>query len=184
MSGSLWSGSGPDASTTVRAWNFLRPLVFTVQTPAFSSNASPLTSTPNWIRRRRSNLSAMSSMWRADLVGRGVGPGPRRVLDERERIQQRRNIAGRTGIRVVPPGAADAVAALQDDEIVDAGLGELDRRADAGESGADDEGVVDVGAHRQAAGSWVTSLTQVGTDGSSGRGYRSESQTMELASRW
>jgi hypothetical protein len=83
----------------------------------------------------------------ADLVGGGVGPRPRRVLDERVRVQQRRNIACRTGIRVVPPGAAHAVAALKDDEVVDARLGELDRRADSCEACADDEGVVDVGVH-------------------------------------
>lgn len=35
---------------------------FTVHTPSASSNDSPLTSTPNWIRRRRSKVSTMSSM--------------------------------------------------------------------------------------------------------------------------
>ena len=83
--------------------------------------------------------------------------------------------------RHVPPTRSDA---LQDDEVVDAGLGEFDRRADSGEAGADDDRVVDAISACQAAGSWVTSLTQLGTDGSSGRGYRSESQTIELASRW
>ncbi len=62
MSGSLWSGSGPEANTTVRAVKRLRPVVFTIQVPALSSKCSPLTSTPNWMRLRRSNSSTMSSM--------------------------------------------------------------------------------------------------------------------------
>src|SRR6478752_6373461 len=62
MSGHLWSGSGPDDSTTVRARNRLRANVVSVHTPSSSSKSSPLTSTPNWIRLRRSNASTMPSM--------------------------------------------------------------------------------------------------------------------------
>ena len=63
--------------------------------------------------------------------------------------------------------------------------GQLDRRAEAGEAGADDQRGVGCGvlAMRQAAGSWVSSLNQVGTGGSSGRGYRSDSHTIELATQ-
>ena len=43
--------------------------------------------------------------------------------------------------RQVPPTRS---LALEDDEVVDAGLGELDGGAEAGEAGADDQGVVDV----------------------------------------
>ena len=40
------------------------------------------------------------------------------------------------------PGAADAVALLEHDEVAEARLVELDRRADAGETGADDQALV------------------------------------------
>ena len=49
----------------------------------------------------------------ADLAGGRVGPRPGRVLRERERVQQRRDVACRTGIRVVAPGSADAVARVR-----------------------------------------------------------------------
>src|SRR3954447_24555864 len=62
MSGHLWSGSGPDDSTTVRARNRLRATVVSVQTPSSSSKSSLLTSTPNRMRLRRSNASTMPSM--------------------------------------------------------------------------------------------------------------------------
>ena len=47
------------------------------------------------------------------------------------------------------PRAAEAVARLDDHVVVDAGLVELDRRADAGEAGADDQDLVvgNVGVH-------------------------------------
>lgn len=78
------------------------------------------------------------------------------------------------------------VRALQYDDVVDSGFGQPDCRAQSSEAGSDDErrmGAVVV-RHAHAAGSWVSSLTHVGTDGSSGRGYRSESHTIEFASRW
>jgi hypothetical protein len=43
---------------------------------------------------------------------------------------------------VVAPGAADALPALEDDHVPDAVLREPDGRAQAGESGADDDDVV------------------------------------------
>ena len=164
MSGQLVSGSGPEASTTVRARNRLRcpwstrphALVFVEVEPV---DLDAELDAPAQVECVDHVLDVL-----ADLTGRGVGPRPVRVLRERERVQQRRDVARRTGIRVVPPGAADAVGALEDDEVVDAGLGQLDRGAEAGEAGTDDQGVVDAVAvgHGQAAGSWVSSLNQVG----------------------
>src|SRR3954469_8265317 len=62
MSGHLWSGSGPDDSTTVRARNRLRATEVSVHTPSSSSKSSLFTSTPNRMRLRRSNASTMPSM--------------------------------------------------------------------------------------------------------------------------
>jgi hypothetical protein len=50
-----------------------------------------------------------------------------------------------------PNAAADAVAAVVDDHVVHTGLDQLDRRADAGKSGADDQGVVWCGHVRPPA---------------------------------
>jgi hypothetical protein len=105
-----------------------------------------------------------------DLIGGGVGARPGRVLGERERVQQRRDVARRAGIRVVPPRAADAVVALDEHDVVDARLREFDGGADAGETGADDERVVYVVGHGHAAGSWVSSLNHVGIGLSSALG--------------
>ena len=69
------------------------------------------------------------------------------VLDERERIQQRRDVAGDSRIRVVAPCSADAVGTFEDDDVVDAGLGQLDRRPEAGEPGTDDQRRVNVVRH-------------------------------------
>ncbi|SKV31435.1 Uncharacterised protein [Mycobacteroides abscessus subsp. abscessus] len=54
-----------------------------------------------------------------DLRAARVRPGPLRVLFEGIRVEQRRDIAGCSGVGVVAPGAADIVAALQDDKILD-----------------------------------------------------------------
>ena len=45
------------------------------------------------------------------------------------------------GVGVVAPGATDVAAALDDQEVAVARLVELDRRAEAGETGPDHEGV-------------------------------------------
>jgi len=50
----------------------------------------------------------------------------------------RGHVAGRAGVGVVAPGAADLFRALEDREGVDARAQELDRGADPGEAGADD----------------------------------------------
>ena len=51
----------------------------------------------------------------------------------------RLDVAGAARVGVVPPGAADVLGLLQDDEVVDAGLLQLDRHAEPGEPGADDD---------------------------------------------
>ena len=71
---------------------------------------------------------------------------------ERERVELARDVAGRAGVGVVAPGAADVGALLDDDEVGLAVLLELDRGAEAGEAGADDE-VVDVRVG-EGLGSW------------------------------
>ena len=50
----------------------------------------------------------------------------------------RGHVAGAARVGVVVPGAADVVAALEHDEVVDALLLEADRHAEAGEAAADD----------------------------------------------
>ncbi len=108
---------------------------------------SPVTSTPNWILAMQAEVVDHVLDVAADLAGGRVGARPGRVLDERERVQQRRDVASGTGIGVVPPGSADAVGTFEDHDVVDAGLGELDRRAESGETGTDNERVVGVRRH-------------------------------------
>ena len=62
----------------------------------------------------------------------------------------RRDVAGRAGVGVVAPGAADLVAAVDHQEVAAAVLGQPDGGAESGESGADDEDV-DVAARLGAA---------------------------------
>jgi hypothetical protein len=53
----------------------------------------------------------------------------------------RLHVARAAGVGVLAPGAAELVGLLEDEEV-DAGLLELDRHAEAGESGADDDDLV------------------------------------------
>ena len=55
-----------------------------------------------------------------------------------KRVDVGRHVAGRAGVGVVAPGAADLAGALEDREGVDAGAASADRGADAGEARADD----------------------------------------------
>jgi hypothetical protein len=75
---------------------------------------------------------------RLDLGLGGVGAAPVRVLGEGEGVEVGRHVALAAGIGVVPPGAADVVAPLEEDEVVDAVLLEAMGQAEAGEPGADD----------------------------------------------
>src|SRR5215469_4544577 len=60
------------------------------------------------------------------------------VRRERERVQVRRDVAGASGVGVVPPGAADRGRPLQDDEVGHARLAQPDARAEPAEASADD----------------------------------------------
>jgi len=83
----------------------------------------------------------------ADLGPARVGVRPVRVGRERERVEVGRDVAAAARVRVEVPGAADVVAALEHDEVLDALLLEPDRHAEAGEPGADDGDVMG-GVHR------------------------------------
>ena len=72
-----------------------------------------------------------------DLSLLRVGARPVGLARERERVQMRRHVTHAAGIRVVAPGAPDVPRALQHDEVVDAGLLQADRHAQAGEAAAD-----------------------------------------------
>jgi hypothetical protein len=63
---------------------------------------------------------------------------PRPMGLERIGIEERRHIAGRTGIGVVAPGATDSVLSLKDHNGADSGFLEGDRHPQPTESGADD----------------------------------------------
>ena len=76
------------------------------------------------------------------LTAPRIGSRPVRPLLERELVGKRRNIHRDTGIGVPVPGAADAVAGLDDQVVVESFLIELDGGADAREPGADDQAVV------------------------------------------
>jgi hypothetical protein len=62
-------------------------------------------------------------------------------------IEMRGDIAGDAGITVLPPGAAEIAALLQDQDVVETGASRLERQDDAGEPGADDQDIGAVSAH-------------------------------------
>ena len=66
------------------------------------------------------------------------------VRSERERVQVVRRVHAGTGVAVLPPRAADGGVLLDHGER-DAGALEVDRRADPGDAGADDEHLEPVG---------------------------------------
>ena len=78
-----------------------------------------------------------------DLGLRGVRRRPVGVAGEGERVELAGDVAAGSGVGVVAPGAADVVGLLDHDVVGLAGLGELDRSAEPGETGPDDQ-VVDV----------------------------------------
>ena len=79
-----------------------------------------------------------------DLRLGGVRRRPVGVAGEGERVELAGHVAAGTGIGVVAPGAADVVGLLDHHEVGLAVLEELDRGAEPGEAGADDQ-VVDLG---------------------------------------
>ena len=65
-----------------------------------------------------------------------LAPGGFRL--EGERVEVRRHVACATGVAVVPPGAADVIGLLHDDEVHTLAL-QRDGHAQAGESRSDDD---------------------------------------------
>src|SRR3954447_23251140 len=76
-----------------------------------------------------------------DLRLRGEAGRPVRVQRKGERVQVARYVAAAARIAVVAPDTADVVRALEDDEVVAAGLLQLNSGAEAGEAAADDDDV-------------------------------------------
>ena len=86
-----------------------------------------------------------------DLRLAGVAVAPVRVRRPRPGVERRRDVAGRAGVGVVAPDAADLVGLLEDGDVADAGAEQLGGDTEAAEAGADDD---DAGtAGRTAAGS-------------------------------
>ena len=105
-------------------------------------SSAPSTLVPNRILRTQAVLVDAVLGVGLQLVPRRVGARPVRALLEGELVGERRDVHGDTGIRVPVPGSAGSVARLDHQVVADPGLVELDRGADAGEPGADDDGVV------------------------------------------
>src|SRR2546423_11294832 len=75
---------------------------------------------------------------RPDLGLTGEAIRPVRLERERERVEMRLDVARAPGIRVVAPCSADVICALEDDEVVDAGPLQPNRRAQTTETTPDD----------------------------------------------
>ena len=73
-----------------------------------------------------------------DLRLGGERAAPVGVRREREGVEVAGHVAGAARVGVVPPGAADVAVALEDEEVLDAGLAEPDRGAEPGETVPDD----------------------------------------------
>ena len=73
-----------------------------------------------------------------DLLLPGPQSRPARVEVERVRVQMRFHVARQTRIGVDPPGAADAVFAVEDGEVREPGFAQEDPQRQAARSGADD----------------------------------------------
>src|SRR5882762_2191791 len=76
-----------------------------------------------------------------DFLLARIHAGPFGRWSKGKRIKMRRNIARAAGVAIVPPGAANIVALLDDEKRFHAGFKELDAHADAGEARAHDEDV-------------------------------------------
>src|SRR4029079_559954 len=79
-----------------------------------------------------------------DLVAHRIQAVPVRIGRERERVEVRGDVALAAGIAVHEPGAADVLAALDHDEVVEPPLLQPDGHAEAAEAGADDRDLVDM----------------------------------------
>src|SRR5439155_6545992 len=109
---------------------------------------------------------------------------PLRVRSERVRVERRRDVAPAAGIGVVTPGAAEAVSLLEQHEVLDAGLAQFDRGANAGEAAAHDRGAQLAlpsgrGRHGTGTGGSAAGSTAVACSGAgSGLGSRCSSTTL------
>src|SRR5260370_23158263 len=74
-----------------------------------------------------------------DFLLARIHGGPIRRGSEGKRIEVGRDVAGTSGIAIVPPGAADVGALFDDEKGAHAGFEKLDAHANAGETRADDE---------------------------------------------
>ena len=83
-------------------------------------------------------LSATSRRY-SWISGCGENERDQRGLSSKEKeYRWDGHVAGRAGVGVVAPGAADLAAALDDEEVLAPVLGQPDRRAEAGEAAADE----------------------------------------------
>src|SRR5690606_2347819 len=76
------------------------------------------------------------------LVARREYPRPVGVLLERKRIGKRGDVDGDTRIAVIAPGAADILAAFENQDVVDTIGAQLDGNTDTGNAGANDDDLV------------------------------------------
>ena len=107
-----------------------------------------------------------------DFGRRGEAARPAGVGRERERIGRRGHVDMRTGIGVVPPGAAEPRLLFEDDEIVDAGALELHGHAQTGHAGAEDDHLVPRGDRRRGVGQRPVREARDACDGRVGAGQR------------
>ena len=97
--------------------------------------------------RRPKSVDAVLGV-RLQLVAGRVHARPVGPLRVGELVAERRDVDLDAGIAVPVPGAADAVAGLEQDEVLEARAAQRDGRADAREPGADDRDVdIGLGGH-------------------------------------
>src|SRR6266478_4229600 len=98
------------------------------------------------IRRKPVMLDAAFQIV-VDFLLAWIHARPFRRWRERKRIKVRWNIASAAGVTILPPGAADLFALIDDQKRFHAGFEKFYTHADAGKASADDEHV-DVGDRR------------------------------------
>jgi len=138
MSGYRSSPNIPGPATTVSAVTVLPWPVVRRQWAVSESQWAASTLVPRWTwgpdAERGNDLLEVGE----DLGLSGERPRPIRLGREREGVEVRRDVAGETGISVAAPRAADAFGLFEDHEVLDAGLPQSHRGADAPGAGTDD----------------------------------------------